>query len=98
MRFESDHYRDGIRSASPAHDLIDDGAVRAVDAVKIADAHDRRTKVHRNIGELMKYLHERSLRRQPKSQTPTSSRHTPASRQPVKRRWSPHAPGHDRCA
>src|ERR1700690_2424702 len=57
MRIESHHHRDRAGGASAAHDLSDDGAVSAVNPVEVADAHNRRTEVRRNVRELMKDAH-----------------------------------------
>jgi len=57
MRLEGDD--DGMRlgGLGAANDFIDDRAVRAVDAIKIADADKRGTEVARNFVEFVKDLH-----------------------------------------
>ena len=57
MRIKSNDDRSGARGPGAAHDLVDHGPVCAVDAVEVADAHDRRTEVRGDVCELVEDLH-----------------------------------------
>ena len=57
MRLESDNYGTGMRGVGAADNFVEHGAMRAVDAIEVADGDDGRTEVGGDVGEFVKREH-----------------------------------------
>ncbi len=57
VRLKSNHHRLSMTSLSPPHDLVQNMAMSAVDAIEVANADHRRPKLPRNVVEMVKDVH-----------------------------------------
>ncbi len=111
MGLEGDRHRLGALLPGAAHDFLEHVTVGAMDAVKIPDAHQRRSVTGGDVLEFVEDLHEPALAQlfkllahiqktflPLKFQIPVSSRRTRAARLQAETHWFPDAANRGKCA